>query len=202
MQRMKRVIVMLLVVLSILSCSLFVGCNNSDGQNGNANNGSSQANQSSQVYTKLKNYIVRNGEYDSVDRNYCLFFDIENGESFAYMTGAYYYIDDGEISLTLYVDNDATYHYITLDILKINGVYTWSYLDENNRFVTGNVYGSTFSKSSTLGYINYSGIYSTSVLNSVIELASTMMRVLLLKIEIDYSSIGITAKDLGFIYFS
>ncbi|MBO5928180.1 MAG: hypothetical protein J6Q32_04955, partial [Clostridia bacterium] len=78
----------------------------------------------------------------------------------------------------------------------------WSYLDENNRFVTGNVYGSTFSKSSTLGYINYSGIYSTSVLNSVIELASTMMRVLLLKIEIDYSSIGITAKDLGFIYFS
>ena len=153
------------------------------------------------TFTKLKNYIVQNGTYDASDNDYSIDFDNINTGSIVYNTGATYDVTENEIELTIFIISDSMYAMVFLTIDQIDGIYMWSYVDSYEQFVAGTIYASTFSSNTVLTYTNYYGIYSTSTLKSARELASSMMRLLLTSMTIDYASIGIKASDLGFINF-
>ena len=151
------------------------------------------------TFTKLKNHIIQNGTYDASDNEYSLSFDPVTANSLIYRTGATYNVTDNEIELTLFMTSDGTYTMVFLTIDQVDGIYTWSYVDNYEQYVTGNIYASTFTSNTVLYYTNYYGIYSTSLLTSTRKLASSMIGLLLVSMKTDYASIGVTAQDLGFI---
>lgn len=153
------------------------------------------------TFTQLKNYVIQNGTYEASDNDYSLDFDSVNTGSIIYQTGATYDVTNNEIELTLFMTSDSMYAMVFLTIDQIDGIYTWTYVDNYEQYVTGNIYASTFSNSTVLYYTNYYGIYSTSMLTSLRELASSMMGLLLTSMSVDYASIGVTASDLGFVNF-
>lgn len=153
----------------------------------------------SDTFTQLKNYVIQNGTYEASDNDYSLDFDSVNTGSIIYQTGATYDVTNNEIELTLFMTSDSMYAMVFLTIDQIDGIYTWTYVDNYEQYVTGNIYASTFSNSTVLYYTNYYGIYSISMLTSLRELASSMMGLLLTSMSVDYASIGVTASDLGFV---
>ncbi len=156
---------------------------------------------SSDVFTTLKNYIISKGKYDSTDKEYDLSFGYVYLDSLAYTTGAIYTPADGTITLTLFMTDNNMASMVFIEIDTIDGVYKWVYVDAYEQYMVGNIYGSTFNSNTILSYTNYSGISTTSLRNTVRELASTMVRLLIINVNIDYASIGVTAKSLGFVNY-
>ena len=153
------------------------------------------------VFTKIKNYIIQNGEYDYSDKEYDLNFGYRTSSSLLYQTGAIYDTVDDEIDLTLYLKSDSIDVMVFCTIDEIDGVYEWSYIDDDSRYMRGTIYGNLFHSNYTLTYNYYLNISTASLRSSIKELSSSMMSLLLTHIALDYSDIGITASDLGFIYY-
>ena len=153
------------------------------------------------VFNKLKNFIIANGEYNANDNDYTVSFGSYYWTSnYNYMSGAYYDVTNNTITLTNYIYNKTmTYSIMTfVDIESINGVYEWSIIDAEANFMSGNIYASSFTSNTVLTYSYKSGFSGSEY--SAREVASQMIYQTLKDMSIDYYSIGISASDLGFIY--
>ena len=156
----------------------------------------------SDAFAKLKSYIVKYGEYDSVDKEYSIDFEKKYWNStHSSNIGATYYVDENYISLTNFVYKyDLSYYIMSfLYIDGTSGVYDWSIMDANFYYMKGYIYGSSFTSSTILTYTSQYGFSSS--LYTIRSVASEMIASTLTSMKTDYKSIGITAKDFGFINF-
>ena len=87
---------------------------------------------------------------------------------------------------------------ITID--EINGVYTWAYVDSLGFNMSGTLYANTFTSSTLLGY-SHCNITNTDLRTTVRKLASTLVINLCSYLDQDLAEAGLTAEDLGFLYF-
>lgn len=154
------------------------------------------------VFTKVKNYIIANGEYDYEDNDYTIRFGFAAiNSTLSYQTGAIYDSSTDEITLTLFLTDGDSSTMVFIKIDTIDGIYEWSYIDGYNSFMLGNIYANTFNANTVLSYTYYSQISTSSLRTSIQELSSSMIRLLVKDINTDYSIIGITAYDFGFLYY-
>ena len=151
------------------------------------------------TFTKIKNYIVSNGTYDSDDKEYDWNFDYDYANGI--MCTASYNVADAEISFSLFHQSDDYMHLTTITIDKVDGVYEWSWIDGYSQFLMGDIYGSTFNEDIILGVAYNSGFYSQSMIMSARELASTAMHLLLLNVDYMLYDIGLSVYGLGFVYY-
>ena len=151
------------------------------------------------VFTKIKNHIIASGTYDAADNDYTLTLGYVYSSDYStkYTRKAVYDATDDEISIYLLIDAD---YIVGMFIDEIDGIYSWSYLDENNYVMSGTIYAETFTSNHLLGY-SYNNISYSSIRTSVSKLASSMMIMLCQYMTTDFRTIGVSASDLGFIYF-
>ncbi len=153
----------------------------------------------SDVFTKLKNYIVENGEYDYEDNEYSLVIGLSYSSdyTYTYTRTASYAADDDEITLSLLIDMDCM---LMISIDEVDGIYSWGYIDSEGYIITGTVYASTYDSGTLLGY-SYNNISSSSLRSTIRELASAMLNALCSWVNQDLEECGVTAKDLGFVNY-
>ena len=155
----------------------------------------------SDVVAKLKNYIISYGEYDYADNEYTVdFAESYWNDTHSYRTGAIYDVENDRIQLTCFVYKyDLSYAMMTfLYIDSVASSYEWLLMDMDYSYMTGYIYPSTFSASTTLAYTTQSGFTYSAY--TVRERASEMIYQTLADIDVDFASIGIDASDFGFIY--
>ena len=151
------------------------------------------------VFSKVKNYLIQNGTYDSEDKDYTCTIGASYSSDYShlYTRMAAYDVTDDTIRLMLFVDVD---YLVSIYIDAVDGVYDWGYIDADSYYMSGTIYASTYNSSSLLGY-SYSNMSSSSLKSAVRELASTMVNFLLVSINTDFASIGVTSADLGFVNY-
>ena len=151
------------------------------------------------VFTKIKNFIISKGTFDSTNNQYELLLGYTYSSDYKnlYTRKAIYDVADDEIFLTFAIDSG---YLVMITIDEIDGVYSWGYMDKNDNYILGDIYANTFTSNSLLGY-SYHNIYYSSLLKSARNLASTMVIALCENMDDDFKSIGVTAEDLGFLYF-
>ncbi len=147
-------------------------------------------------FTKMKDYII--GEGYAISGGYAISLDSEYASGLKITRSAAYTSDDNAIMLILYIEGGYSF-YFEIDE-NMDGSYFWLFSYESVRMY-GTLYASSFKSGSLLSYSNYSGIYTSSLRSSVREVSSGMAWLICENIDIDFSSIGVTAEDLGFNYF-
>ena len=153
------------------------------------------------VFEKIKNHIIDNGTYDSQNNCYRLTLGTtySSDDSSKYTRLAYYYVDDNEITLDFLIDDGDCWVYFAIDE-NVDGSYDWFYFDYDDYEMGGMLYATTYDDYTLLGY-SYNNISYSSTIQSVRELASTMISVLCSWIDNDFDTINVTAEDLGFYYY-
>ena len=153
------------------------------------------------VFEKLKNYIIYNGEYYYDGDYYVLTLETSYSSDYTskYTREAYYYTDDNEITLDFLIDDGDCWAYFVIDD-SVDGAYFWSYFDSNDNDMDGTLYAASYDDETLLGY-SYSNISDSSIKNGVRELASLMVSMICMCIDSDFADIGITAEDLGFYWY-
>lgn len=157
------------------------------------------------VFTKIKNYIIKKGTYDREDNRYEIDFGSALVESLYVTTKASYTVSRQEIDFKIFIQDTSTTSLNTtllgITVDKIDGTYTWAYLDNTDHVMYGQINAATWTSNSLLGYTGYSGISSATLLSSIRKLASSMVNILLSTIPYDFKEISLTPKDLGFTSF-
>lgn len=153
----------------------------------------------SDTYTKLKNYLIKKGTYDSEDNEYELTLGTTYSSDYTsiYTRKAYYDIADDKISLSLFINSD---HLLSIYISAADGVYTWSYINSDSYYMKGTLYAITYTEDTLLGY-SYCSTTNSTLKSTMRELASAMTNLLLSYLDSDFSSINVTISDLGFLLF-
>ena len=151
------------------------------------------------VFTKVKNYVIQNGSYDSSDNDYSLTlgYTYSSDYSSKYTRMISYDVADDELCLMFFIDAD---NLVSIYIDEIDGVYDWSYIDTYDYYMSGTLYATTFTSNHLLGY-SYNNISSSSMRTTIRELASSMASLLITYTNTDLAEIGVTAADLGFINY-
>ncbi len=156
----------------------------------------------SDVFNKLKNYIITYGNYDSSDNDYTVRFgNYYWNDYYNYQSGAIYDVNKGTITITNFIYKktnayDSMMTFLTIDV--VDGIYNWSAIDGDYNYMEGTVYASSFTSSTVLTYSYKIGFtYSTYTTREVV---SQMIYQALEDMKYDYSSINLTAYDLGFYY--
>ena len=153
-----------------------------------------------QTYSKLKNHIVSKGTYSSKTKSYELelgYEYISGSSSEKYTRLAIYYCDEDVISLMFEVSDLAV---ATIMISEINDSYIWMYFDTNDHYIHGKVNTETFNKNTTLSYTDHN-ISDYSTRSTFLDLSAWMIDSLCSFMDNDFKSLGITAKDLGFLNY-
>lgn len=150
------------------------------------------------VFLKLKNYILNNGDYDSDGYYYVILGTYESDDTYTHV--AYYYPSDGIITLDMLIesDNEDYWAYITIDE-NISGVYKWNYFDDSYK-MNGTLYANTFTEDSLLS-ISYCNTSIAALKSAIQKLASTMVSLICTGVDAYLDDIGITVADLGFTRF-
>ena len=153
------------------------------------------------VFERIKKYIMDNGTYDASDNSYRLTLgtSYSSDGSSKYTRLAYYYVEYNEITLDFLIDDGVFWAYFLIDE-NVDGSYVWSYFDDSDYEMSGTLYAATFDSDTLLGYSS-SNISSSSLRQSVRELASIMISVLCSWIDSDFDAIRVSAGDLGFYYY-
>lgn len=153
-------------------------------------------------YLRLKNFIINNGTYYSNSGGY---YKLLLGTLYSsdytskYTRYAYYYVSDGDITLDLLVDDGDYWVYFIIDE-DVDGVYSWSYFDDYDYEMRGELYADSYDSDTLLGY-SYNNISSSSIRTSVRKLASSMMNLLLAYLDQDLADAGLDAEALGFLCY-
>lgn len=152
------------------------------------------------VYVRLRNHIMGEGTYLTSSGCYKLYLGVQYSSDGAseYKRYAFYYPEDDYITLDFLINNGEYWVYVKLES-STNGVYSWRYFDDDYKMY-GTLNGSTFYDGTLLSYSN-SNISDSALRTAIRELASTMVNQLLKHIDNDFKSIGISAEDLGFLYY-
>lgn len=150
------------------------------------------------VFERLKNYIISQGTYSASGNCYKVFLGTSYSSDYSdkYDRLAYYYVNDNTITLDFTIDDGDCWVYFVIDE-NVDGSYYWEYFDIQDCEMSGTLYATTYSSSSLLGY-SYNNISSSSLRNTVRELASSMISYLCARIDGDLAHLGITAEDLLF----
>lgn len=153
------------------------------------------------VFEKLKNHIVDNGMYDASENCYSLTLGTSYPSDYSakYTRKAYYYVNSNEITLDFLIDDGDCWVYFVIDE-NVDGSYYWSYFDHNGYKMSGTLYSATYDNNTLLGYSS-NNISSSTLRNTVRELASTMISTLCSWIDADFKDINVSAEDLGFYYY-
>ncbi len=153
------------------------------------------------VFEKLKNYIIDYGAYNASDNCYRLTLGTTYSSDYSskYTRLVYYYVDDNEITLDFLIDDGDYWVYFVIDE-NVDGSYYWSYFDNDDYEMSGTLYSSTYDSDTLLSYSS-NNIYSSSLRQTVRELASAMISSLCSWIDSDFDTINVTAEDLGFYYY-
>ncbi len=151
------------------------------------------------VFTKVKNYVMAKGSYDSSDKEYTitLGYTYSSDYSTMYTRKVSYNVVDDEICLMFFIDAD---NLVSIYIDEVDGVYNWTYVDIYEYYMIGVLYASTYTPNHLLGYSS-NNISSSSLRSAIRELASSMASLLITYTNIDFAEIGVTAADLGFINY-
>ena len=158
------------------------------------------------VYTKLKNYIVKKGVYD--DSSNCYRFKFAQSKSsdgkYQYTSYITYYVANDNISFRFDIDDTTKYSSWSMVNFyldgNIDGVYRWYYTNSEDYEMNGLLYANTYTDDTLLGYSN-NNIYSSSLRSTIRNLASTMMDFLISNIDRYLSDSGVSSSDLGFTKF-
>lgn len=155
-------------------------------------------------FTKLKNYVVSNGTYNSKDNNYKL--DIYVDYSSDYKSQYTYYLTY-DIAADKIIWNFYSYSTTTSSLVGIyinneaDGSYTWTYVDGNGYQMAGYLTATTFTSNTLLGY-STQNISNSTIRSNIRELASIGVRLVLLTVETQVGSkAGISITDFGFTSF-
>ena len=152
------------------------------------------------AFIKLKNYVMEHGTYKSADNEYSLLTNTSYSSDYTTTYRRYvdYDVAENEIRFSIFID---TQYLVTFYLdEEISGIYFWAYVDSSNYQMSGTLYASTYTDDTLLGY-SYNNISYSSLRTSVRKLASSMMDLIVLGIDIDFSKIGVSAYDLGFIAY-
>lgn len=152
----------------------------------------------SDVYTKLKNYIVKNGTYDkSFDGGvYRLELDTMYSGDNKFTQMAYYWVSADVISLDMSINNGDIYVYFEIDE-NVDGSYFWKYFDDNDYEMYGTMYATTFDDETLLAY-SYTNITDPTFKSTAQSIASAVVYLICSNITEDFANIGVTAEDLQF----
>lgn len=150
----------------------------------------------SSPYNTLKNYILTYGTAGDGFSYVSLGTVTSSGTTFERF--AYYFYDTNTLSFDCVVNNTYWTYFEIGE--SLNGVYNWYYFDDYDQEMEGTMYAASFNASSLLNYSNHN-LSSNSVISSTLNLATAMIRVSVAYITQDLAALGITAKDLGFIYY-
>lgn len=156
----------------------------------------------SDVYSKMVDFIVESGNYYGdvgASGAYRIVMTDEYLEDIRVSTLAYYYDQEDIITLDIAINGGDIWVYIELD-RNLDGVYYWNYSDTDGYEMYGDIYANTYDSNTLLGY-SYCNAKTSSMTNSIRELASNMVDILCSWIEQDFSSIGVTAQDIGFLCY-
>ena len=154
-----------------------------------------QSDPSANPFTVLKKHIMNNGTYS--DGEYTYVTDITYSDGYKYTRFVTYDSYDDEMNLMLMIDSSALFG-IRIDSPSSSS-YMWAFTMEGYS-MAGNIYPSSFSSSSTLSY-SYTNMTNSSLISSAKKLATTMAKIILQGMAMDYASIGISAYDFGFKYY-
>ena len=151
------------------------------------------------VFTKLKNYVINKGTYDASDREYTLTLGTSyaNDYSSKYTRQISYRMDDDELVLYLFINAE---NMVSITIDEVDGVYEWWYYDDDDYYMYGDLYAASYDSDTLLGY-NGNNIYYSTLRTTIRKLASAMVSLLCAYMDQDFSSIGVTAEDLGFLQY-
>ncbi len=155
------------------------------------------------AYVRLREYIINNGTYSSSGNYYSIVLgsDYNTGYDAKYIRKAFYYLDNGSISLDLDYDyvyeDDYSYFYFKIDE-SLTGTYEWHFFDDSYNTMSGKVYAASFGDNTTLNYSSNNIDYSY-LRDSIQDLSSAMLRLLLVTLNRDLKDIGVTVADLGFV---
>lgn len=152
------------------------------------------------TYTLLKNYILEKGAYDYSLEMYKLSLGYDYSSDYTTKYSRYAYYDSVDESLFLHLSLSSGYDILILINSSLNREYTYSYWDDYNNEMRGTLYTSTFSSDTLVGY-SYNNIYSSSIRDSSRKLASAMVSYIAASLTDDFSEIGVTAADIGFICY-
>ena len=151
------------------------------------------------AFTKLANFIISNGEYDYEDKEYYYYAGADTLSSGSiFSTASYYSISTGEIELAIVYED----FILLITMTNDSAPYIYLFYDTSSAYyLSGNIYQNSFSSSTSSLSYNYTNISSSSLLQSGKSLATSLAKMLITYVDIDYASIGVTAYDLGFIRF-
>ncbi|MBQ7879212.1 MAG: serine protease [Clostridia bacterium] len=150
------------------------------------------------VFSRMVNYATTYGEWDDGSYSCQIGYDYTSDYSTKFTRYLSYYPNDAEIMLSLLSSDGYMFCFIITQ--ELNGRYSYMYIDDDDYYMTGTIYGSLFDSNYTLTYTDCNVSY-VSLRNTIQELASTMANYLLVKLEEDLSDIGVTAYDLGFVNY-
>ena len=150
------------------------------------------------VFSKLKKYVLQQGSCDISTQRYglTLGYSYSGDYSAKYTREMIYDLPKNQIELCLYVNNDYT---LTIVIDEIDGVYGWGYSDKNNHSMIGTLSAKSYLPNSQAPY-SYCNA-PTSMHTSINETASSMISIACSYLDHDLAAIGLTAEDLGFLYY-
>ena len=150
-------------------------------------------------FKKLKDYAIQYGSYDASDRDYILSLgvDYSSDYSYKYTRALLYEIASDSVLLSILINST---YLVTITIDEVDGIYDWYYYDDDGYYMGGILYASTYDSNTLLGY-NRNNIYNASLRTSTRELASVMVSLLCTYMDEDLADVGISAEDLGFIYY-
>ena len=152
----------------------------------------------SNVFEKIKNYIISAGTYDAKNNSYRLHLGAYVADDgYVYTRTANYYANTNKIELWVDVNEIVVF---ALLIDAVDGAYEWAYLDGTMNYMKGSVNAGTFQYGQTLSF-SETNITDYATLNNVRQLASSLATTLCLFVNEDFSAIGVSAAALGFIHF-
>lgn len=149
------------------------------------------------AYSRIKNYVMEEGEYSDGEYLLLLGYDYSSDYTSIYYRLITYDPAEDQIILGCSVDNES-FVMVSVDP-EISGIYSWGFMFDDY-YLGGTLYAASFDDDSLLSYTDYN-IYSSEVRTSARKLASAMLKYFCANISTDFAELGVTAADLGFVYF-
>ena len=155
----------------------------------------------SNAFTRLKNYIVKNGTYYTADNCYALVtgIDYSDNDDTEFERRAYYYPESDIITLDMLIDGGSAWAYFEIDN-TLSGVYHWEYFDEYDHEMYGTLYAATYDDNTLLEYSDHN-LPNASLRDTIRRLSSLLISSICFKIDSDFFTIFVFAKDLQFFLY-
>jgi len=161
----------------------------------------SEAEQS--VLTTMFEYTAKHGDYSDADNEYVLeMYKALDEDGAAYLRCMTYYPDYNTVSVrnTIYFESIDYGASAELFFDNTNGRYSWYYYDSRNQQLKGTLNAANASPDTKLSH-SETNITDTKKLNSSLEVANSLMQIILQNLDGDLAEASLSAEDLGFVNY-